>query len=1251
MKKNKLLIIVALFAWINLHASSMSNDSTKLKSIQKEMVDCMSSLNNRTDYNSDSYLRTTIKTAKRLNELANKYYAITNDSSVFICSFMGEVITAIVYESHKQIDSAYVHSQRAFQLFDPYGRMICSTDTTKQWSIMVFGNDGIYSIMRDWNVKQKNFKEAIRYGTIITDSCKALNADIEVVKSLLKQGEIYEQIGNYKKSLECQTEALEKRIAYSNFGESPFASQIYVGLFELIGRLAEKEKLLVNKASVEWVYSDTNFLPFLNDFIQSHPLDFCEEEEKDGKLFWANQLFNTLIKLCEKYGQYNTIMSIEEGYGDFIIRNYGKESTEYAEYLMKFSTLYNNYLNGLDSDVEKEKYRNLAVEKENQALKIWNNYFEKNPISSTVLEYQKFEKEFALQNQKKQETADEIIRLHSLLLSYSKYMLQAYSSSMRTNNYDIAYDAVSKVINIKENVLKITDNATLYNQLGFVSFMRNDFISAEKSFNKAHSLAYEKKDTLNMAEANLWIFRLYEYPFKNQPKARQKLSEAYKLVTEYSYHSIKKSEILEEMADFYKSIYNDVIAYRLICLSQIEKHYCGQTLTDEDYLKEADFTTWGVLVNDSVLFSQIHQIADKEVLSKQVQKASEILGATYTASLIDLEKGIHYYKKAAHIARELKDHTLEAKNTAEIGAILFLKKKYDEAFVYMQKAEKINPRLKYRELLTLMAHVHNDSIVGVRLPLLYESTTTELKKKMLTTNADGREMMVKLMPYEVLKSMTYYYPQLSICADVAYNSTLLYKGLLLNTQKTVSEYIANSNDNYLKELFNKLQIARSKEELEESTFENSTQSQMETSELEMSILERLSKKKMLADLDITWNKVCDKLGKNDVAIEFVEISKLELFDRSAICYGALIVRRDFEHPVFVKLDSKDEIDKDINALLNSFNTFSRLTTTKWKTISERLYKEIWGKLEDFIHPGENVYFSTDGLLHKTPIEFLSDSLGNYANEKYNMYRLSSTRELCKKSKEGISKAVLYGGLLYDAETKGEEVDSLDSFQQYDDSSTRSGWKYLPASEAEVDSISSLLSSKGISVIKRKGLDGTEESFKELSGLDESILHIATHGFYFPQKEVRYLDFFQSQIDISPMKRSGLMMTGGQTAWMGKKNIEQEHDGILTSDEISKIDLSNVGLVVLSACQTGLGDIDSGAEGVIGIQRAFKLAGAQSLLMSLWKVDDVATSYMMQKFYSRMLAGDTKHNAFKTAQKEVRKKYPHPYYWAGFVLLD
>ena len=705
------------------------------------------------------------------------------------------------------------------------------------------------------------------------------------------------------------------------------------------------------------------------------------------------------------------------------------------------------------------------------------------------------------------------------------------------------------------------------------------------------------------------------------------------------------------MADYYKSIYNDVIAYRLICLSQIEKQYCGQALTDEDYMKEADFLFGKDLINDTVLFCHIQEIADKNIVSKDVQKASELLGTAYTASLIDFEKGIHYLKKAVNIAHELKDSISEAKNTAEIGTILFASKKYDDALTYMQKAEKINTHLKFEILLPLLAHISHDSLVKIRLPFLFDDTKKRLRKNMLLTNSEGREMLVRLMPYDVLKSMIYYYPNLSICADISYNSTLLYKGLLQNTHKTVSEYIASSNDYNLKEQFKRLQIARSKEELEESTIENSTQSQMEILELEMSILEKLSKKKMLADLDITWNKVCNKLGKDDVAIEFVEINKQEAFDRSAFCYGALILRRGYIHPVFVVLDFKDKIDKEIDALLKVFSSGSHLTTTKWKTVSEHLYKEIWEKLEDYIHPGENVYFSTDGLLHKTPIEFLSDSLGYYANEKYNMYRLSSTRELCKKRKEGMAKAILYGGLLYDADAKGQEVDSFESFQPYDKSSKRSGWNYLPASEAEVDSISSLLSSNGITIIKRKGLDGTEESFKELSGLDLSIVHIATHGFYFPQKEVRYLDYFQSQNDISPMKRSGLMMTGGQTAWTGKKNLDQEHDGILTSEEISKIDLSNVGLVVLSACQTGLGDIDSGAEGVIGIQRAFKLAGAQSLLMSLWKVDDEATSYMMRKFYSSMLSGDTKHNAFKLAQKEVRNKYPNPYYWAGFVMLD
>lgn len=1251
MEKNILLIIVALFVWINLHASSMSNDSTKLESIRKDMVECVSFLNNRTDYNSSSYHRRTIKIAKRLNELANKYFALTNDSSVFICSFMGEVITAIVYESHKQIDSAYVHSQRAFQLFEPYGRMICSTDSTKQWPIMVFGNDGICSIMREWNVNKGNLREAIRFGTIIADSCKAINADIEVVKSYLRLGEIYKIKEDYKKSLEFQIQAFDTRLTCANYAQSPLASQIYVGILNTIEELAYKEKLLINKESIEWVHSDSDFFAFLDTFIKSHPFDFCEEEEKLGKTFWVKQLFYTYIRLGEKFSKnYNTILSFEEVLADFIIRNYGKESTEYAEHLMISSDLYNNFLNELDSDIEKEKYRIIADEKEKQAIEIWNQYFEQNPIDVYTSNYLKIEREFASQNQKKEEIAEEHARLHSILLSYINYMSYIYYSSIKMSNYDLAYNELSKVIDLEENVLK-NPNSTSYWQLGFVSVMRNDFENAEKNYYKSFSLAYEQHDTLNMVKAKLGLYRLYAYPYNNETKARKQLFDAYKLLTGYSFHSIEKAVILEQMADLYKSINNYSFAYGLISLSQLEKKYCGQTLADEDYLKQACFTPAELLLNDSVLLLHVHEIADKDIVSQQVQKASELLGLSYASSLTDFEKGIHYYQKAANIAHELKDSLSEAKDIAEIGTIFFACKKYDNAFIYMQKAEMIYPHLKYENLLPLMAHISNDSIVKTRLPFLYEDTTKRLIKQLLSANSDGRKMLVRLMPYDVLKSMIYYYPNLPICADIVYNSTLLYKGLLQNTQKAVSEFVTNSNDNKLKKQYDKLQIIRGKDGLHESTLELSTQTQIEKSELELSILENLSKKKVLADLEITWDDVRKKLGKKDVAIEFVEINKQECFDRSAFCYGALLLRKDFIHPVFIKLGSKDIIDNSIDTLLHSVNSGLRLTESKWSTASEQLYQLIWGKFVDYIHPGDNVYFSADGLMHKTPIELLSDGSGNYANEKYNLFRLSSTRELCKQRKEGISNVILYGGLLYDAEPMGQEVDSLNAFRYYENSSTRSGWKYLPASEVEVDSISCLLLSQSIPFVKKKGLDGTEESFKELHGSKYSIVHIATHGFYFPQKEVRYLDFFQSKDEISPMKRSGLMLTGGQTAWLGKKNIDPDHDGIITSEEISKLDLSDISMVVLSACQTGLGDIDDGAEGVIGIQRAFKLAGVQSLLMSLWKVDDNATSYMMQRFYSRMVSGDTKHNAFKTAQQEVRKRFPNPYYWAGFVMLD
>ena len=128
-----------------------------------------------------------------------------------------------------------------------------------------------------------------------------------------------------------------------------------------------------------------------------------------------------------------------------------------------------------------------------------------------------------------------------------------------------------------------------------------------------------------------------------------------------------------------------------------------------------------------------------------------------------------------------------------------------------------------------------------------------------------------------------------------------------------------------------------------------------------------------------------------------------------------------------------------------------------------------------------------------------------------------------------------------------------------------------------------------------------------------------------------------------------MMSGANNYWEHAIRPSKTEDGILTAEEISELDLSKSSLVVLSACQTGLGDISN--EGVIGLQRAFKMAGVETIVMSLWEIDDRATADFMGYFYKSLITGHDKRQAFREAQRQLKKKYDNPYYWAAFVMLD
>ncbi len=215
-------------------------------------------------------------------------------------------------------------------------------------------------------------------------------------------------------------------------------------------------------------------------------------------------------------------------------------------------------------------------------------------------------------------------------------------------------------------------------------------------------------------------------------------------------------------------------------------------------------------------------------------------------------------------------------------------------------------------------------------------------------------------------------------------------------------------------------------------------------------------------------------------------------------------------------------------------------------------------------------------------------------------------------------------------------------------------------------LDTMLRDKGIAVDLHTGYTATEEAVKRMgeSGPEASgsprILHLATHGFFFPDPKerpsppaFRGLEAVAPAFKLSdhPMIRSGLILAGANQVWTDARGLDNGEDGVLTAYEISQMNLSNTELVVLSACETGLGDI-RGSEGVYGLQRAFKIAGARYLVMSLWEVPDYATQQLMTTFYKKWLEDNMPiPEAFRAAQRAMRERFHYPHFWAGFALVE
>lgn len=555
-----------------------------------------------------------------------------------------------------------------------------------------------------------------------------------------------------------------------------------------------------------------------------------------------------------------------------------------------------------------------------------------------------------------------------------------------------------------------------------------------------------------------------------------------------------------------------------------------------------------------------------------------------------------------------------------------------DAIIFARKAVEKCGNIEAVELLTEISADDKSVLDSIVVNQFHQSTTFILESFPFLSEKE-RITFSQNKEFQWYMSIPRYadrHPQDTTLLSIAYNSALISKGANISVSTAIINAARGSDENTTKEALNSF-IKHSTENVNE-TSERVRENQkfyLEVLEKEMQRSSEVTPQ-YLSEYFGDWRNISNQLSDKEVAIEFVEFIPLGEPREDDLYLGALYLAKS-SNPHFLRICKVAEID-----LLKKHIEHDGL-----QGMAE-VYNIIWQPIIKEYRNVNRVWFAPSVHLFQTNIESaLPDSI--------DAYRVSSTRNILTLiDTPDYSEIALFGGLNYDDKDTLiiNETPNLTAYNIIRGSNIdeeRVGLKYLKGSLNEVITAQTILSTNNHSIQTFFDRRGTEERFKSLSGTGISLLHIATHGFYIKN------DDNVLNVGYGVMRKTGLFMSGAKAIWKGVNEKYTGDDGILLSEEVENLDFSKLNLVVLSACGTGLGNPTN--DGVYGLQRAFKKAGAQTIIMSLWNVDDNATALMMETFYQELVKTNSKHQAFRKAQEAVREKYENPYYWAAFIMLD
>ena len=405
----------------------------------------------------------------------------------------------------------------------------------------------------------------------------------------------------------------------------------------------------------------------------------------------------------------------------------------------------------------------------------------------------------------------------------------------------------------------------------------------------------------------------------------------------------------------------------------------------------------------------------------------------------------------------------------------------------------------------------------------------------------------------------------------------------------------------------------------------------------------------------SWEEIQKTLQAGEAAVEVLRFKDYQPGDGGSfsgdITYAFLVITsqtKDRPHLILLG-NGKDLESKYLRSYRNNI---------KYNLSDAYSYQYYFKPLADYLKK-ENVtrlFFSPDGVYNQINLNGIENpGSKKFVIDEYDIRLVTNTRELAgpRDGRHNEQSSILIGFPKFNLEESelGREGQKVKLGASAVSRSWRGGLlRYvrgqegigaLPGTQVEIQKIANLFGEKSAV------FTGEQASERIAKSVDNpAVLHIATHGYFLEDENAKEKRAYVS----NPLLNAGLILAGAENFLRTGQPINAEgDDGILTAFEAMNLRLDNADLVVLSACETGLGDVANG-EGVYGLQRAFKLAGARSIVMSLWNVDDEATQQLMTAFYDLMLKSGDQHEAFRQAQQMVKEKYPSPFYWAAFIMV-